>query len=330
MTKFGNDRSTTTLINDLSNLKTESREPIKDFNSRFNKLLNKIPTASKPSEEVRSEWYISSLPSNITIFVDRATKPTLAENMKEAIAVEKRIIALEKKAALEEQKSKKVTFKDDSKKKVAKDPYDMEGLQKVLKIMSNEMVEIKKQVAETSTKKPFRNFKRAETKPPNAISNVELDLDNDEEEDIVLSSEETEEEEVVECHGMWDFILPNSDTKNEQEAFPVSTRSKGIAEPVQHTSKKKNISSATKDKVPTRKSTMVPTRNQSTSTDPPSSSKTLVVSDSMDYNIIEDMKKTKANISLFELSKLKHQQKLILKELNDVPSSPFQALYYPR
>ena len=33
----------------------------------------------------------------------------------------------------------------------------MEGLQKVLKTMSNEMVEIKKQVAETSTKKPFRN-----------------------------------------------------------------------------------------------------------------------------------------------------------------------------
>ena len=64
--------------------------------------------------------------------------------MKEAIAVEKRIIALENKTTLEEWKSKKVTFKDDSKKKVAKDPYDMEGLQKVLKTMSNEMVEIKK------------------------------------------------------------------------------------------------------------------------------------------------------------------------------------------
>jgi len=52
LTKFGDDRSTMTLINDLSNLKTETREPIKDFNLRFNKILNKIPTASKPSEEV--------------------------------------------------------------------------------------------------------------------------------------------------------------------------------------------------------------------------------------------------------------------------------------
>ena len=94
--------------------------------------------------------------------------------MKEAIAVEKRITSLEKKNAIEETKSKKVSFKDDSKKK-AKDPYDMEGLQKVLKTMSNEMVEIKKQVAETSTKKPFRNFRRnqVESKPPNIISNAE-------------------------------------------------------------------------------------------------------------------------------------------------------------
>lgn len=42
----------------------------------------------------------------------------------------------------------------------------------------------------------------------------------------------------------------------------------------------------------------------------------------MDYNIVEDMKKTRGNISLHELSKLKHQQKLLLKELNAVPSSP--------
>lgn len=62
LTKFGDDRSTTTLINDLSNLKAEGKEPIKDFNLRFNKILNKIPTASQPSKEVRCEWYITALP----------------------------------------------------------------------------------------------------------------------------------------------------------------------------------------------------------------------------------------------------------------------------
>lgn len=62
LTKFGDDRSTKTLINDLSNLKAKPKEPIKDFNSLFNKLLNKIPTTSKTSDEVQNEWYIFSLP----------------------------------------------------------------------------------------------------------------------------------------------------------------------------------------------------------------------------------------------------------------------------
>ena len=117
LTKFGDDKSTKTLISDLSNLKAEAREPIKDFNVRFNKILNKIPTASQPSKEVRCEWYITTLPSNLAVFVDRENKKTLVENLTEAIAVEKHVIALEKRSAIEERKSKKITFKEDPKKK---------------------------------------------------------------------------------------------------------------------------------------------------------------------------------------------------------------------
>ena len=106
--KFGDNRSTTTLINDLSNLKYEPKKPLKDFNSHFNKLFNKIPTTSKPSDEVQNEWYISALPSNSSIFVDRAAKPTLAENMKDAIVVEKCILAVKRKNVVDERKSKNV------------------------------------------------------------------------------------------------------------------------------------------------------------------------------------------------------------------------------
>jgi len=312
-----------TLINDLSNLRIEHREPIKEFNARFNKLLNKIPTASKPSEQIRSEWYITALPANIAIFVDRAGKPTLAENMKEALAVEKRINALEKKAALEDRKAKKVSFKDYSKKKTPKDPYDMEGLQKVLKTLSNEMVEIKKHVAETSNKRPFRTYKKTESKPPNVITNADSEQEEEEEE---TTSRTDDEEEVAECHGMWDFILPNSDTDNEEEALPVTTRSKSTSEPIQATSKKRSVGAATtKEKVPPKKSPASVPQNQPSTSNSPSTSKTLVVSDSMEYNIVDDMKKTKANITMFELSKLKHQQKLLLKELNAVPSTPLPS-----
>lgn len=107
---------------------------------------------------------------------------------------------------------------------------------------------------------------------------------------------------------MWDSILPNSDTENEQETFPVTTRSKGAPELVQASSKKRSAgTTTTKEKVPTKKLAATVPQNQPSSSNIPSTSKTLVVSDSMDYNIVDDMKKTKVNITMFEVSKLKHQ-----------------------
>ena len=83
---------------------------------------------------------------------------------------------------------------------------------------------------------------------------------------------------------MWDFILPNSDS--EQEAMPVSTRSKSTVEPAQSVPKKKSTTPITKDKSPVKKASPLPTQNQPSSSNPPTStSKTLVVSDPMDYNI---------------------------------------------
>ena len=65
--------------------------------------------------------------------------------------------------------------------KVSKDPFDLEGLQKVLKTMSNDMIEIKKQVTETSTpKKSFHPFKinhSSTSQSPNVISNAKSDQD---------------------------------------------------------------------------------------------------------------------------------------------------------
>ena len=125
----------------------------------------------------------------------------------------------------------------------------MEGLQKVLKAMSNEMIDIRKQVAETSSKKPYRSFKRnppMEVKPPNAVSNVESE---EEEEEENTTEGQTDDEEVVELQGMWDFILPQEE---DQEAFPVSTRSKNQLDPPQTTPKQKGASPATKDKVATK------------------------------------------------------------------------------
>jgi len=48
--------------------------------------------------------------------------------VKEALSIEKRVQALEKQYAIGERKqTKKVTFKDEYKKKDSKDPFDLEG-----------------------------------------------------------------------------------------------------------------------------------------------------------------------------------------------------------
>jgi len=44
---------------------------------------------------------------------------------------------------------------------------------------------------------------------------------------------------------MWDFILPISDSENENVALPVSTRSKGQVDPIQPIQKQKLANSIT-------------------------------------------------------------------------------------
>lgn len=73
--------------------------------------------------------------------------------MKKALAIEKRLLALENKVFEERKATKKVTFKEYPKKKTTNDPYDMEGLQKVLETLSNEMIQLKKQFFEGSSSK---------------------------------------------------------------------------------------------------------------------------------------------------------------------------------
>lgn len=115
---------------------------------------------------------------------------------------------------------------------------------------------------------------------------------------------------------MWDFILPQEE---DQEVFPVSTRSKNQLDPPKTTPKQKRASSTTKDKVAAKKTTTKATQSSLVQSEQTTPSKTLIVSNEMEYNIIDDMKNTRANITLYELRKLKHQHKIMMKELHVLP-----------
>lgn len=71
---------------------------------------------------------------------------------------------------MKDKKSKKVAFSQESKKKTPKDPSDLKGLQKILKTMSNDMIEIKKH-------HPYNRSPAQPSQPPNVISSAEPDQD---------------------------------------------------------------------------------------------------------------------------------------------------------
>lgn len=52
LVKFGDDSTTASLINDLSDLKAKLSETIKYFNYIFDKFLNKTPVTSSPGVDV--------------------------------------------------------------------------------------------------------------------------------------------------------------------------------------------------------------------------------------------------------------------------------------
>ena len=77
-----------------------------------------------------------------------------------------------------------------------------------------------------------------------------------------------------------------------------------------------------RDNTTGKKSSPKSTQTTPSQLDSSSSAKTLIVFYEMEYNIVDDMKKTRKNITFHELRKLKHQKKLLLKELKATPTSP--------
>jgi hypothetical protein len=80
---LGDDKTSRTLLLELSRLRINKKEKVKEFNKRFITLLNKIP--DKPAEAVQIEDYTVALPLLVAMFVKRKEIRTLADNFVEAI-----------------------------------------------------------------------------------------------------------------------------------------------------------------------------------------------------------------------------------------------------
>jgi hypothetical protein len=82
--KFGDNKSPEILVMELSSLRMNPKEKIKDFNQRFLTLKNRIPTDSMPSENLIISYYTKDLHQSIAIWVKRSKKSTLLEAFDEA------------------------------------------------------------------------------------------------------------------------------------------------------------------------------------------------------------------------------------------------------
>jgi hypothetical protein len=92
--KFRDDKSPEVLVMELSSLKMNPKEKIKDFNKMFLMLKNRIPIDSMPAENIIVAYYTKYLHQNIEIWVKRFKKAMLLEAFKEASQIEKDILSI--------------------------------------------------------------------------------------------------------------------------------------------------------------------------------------------------------------------------------------------
>ena len=164
MNKFGDDKTPAILVSELSRIRIEPKEKVKDFNQRFLTLRNRIPITSRPTEDVTIEFYTSALPGKIAIFVRQKAKLTLAENFEEAIKVEKHVTATKTNPVTDTDTASSSRKKTDSPAKATpssdkrgQDALDLDSLQRVIKKLSNEIIDLKRALLITPQTRSHQN-----------------------------------------------------------------------------------------------------------------------------------------------------------------------------
>jgi hypothetical protein len=190
--KFAEETTTGALMAELFAATMSSKEKVKDFNQIFTTILNKFQPEAKPTQELQIEVYANALPASISMFVKRVAKATLAENFEEAKMIEFQMkgckegqVSLVKKEVQPPPRRGLLLTRPPGKQTEQgpeKGSGDIEYLQRMVKKLSNEIIDMKRSAGEGNQGqrpyKPFfkRNppFKAIEPPP----TNLNIDLGN--------------------------------------------------------------------------------------------------------------------------------------------------------
>jgi ribonuclease HI len=314
--KFGDGKPMEVLVVDLSSLKMNSKEKVKDFNQRFLTLKNQIPADSMPAESLVIAYYTKSLHQSIAIWVKRSKNATLLEAFEEATQIEKDILSLKESSSNETEtvpssKKKIEILPRPTQNKTQPENSDLENLTKVVQKLSNQVIDLKRLTEEASSSKgpykpPFRKPFPTNQPNPNSeglnLENLQCALETilGSQDDLMppeIPQEEFEQETTQEEESSPNIFGHFSDSifqANFETVHPYNTRSKTTNKP--------------------------PAEN--TTTLPPKPCKSVETKQSnagpkIDYDVVEDLKKLRANISIYELLKFPFLLQKMLQDISD-------------
>jgi hypothetical protein len=156
--KFGDGKPPEVLVMDLSSLKINPKEKVKDFNQRFLTLKKQIPADSMPPESLLIAYYTKALHQSIAIWVKRSKKDTLLEAFEEATQIEKDILSLKDSSINETEivsssKTKIEILPRPTQSKTQPENSDLENLTKFVQKLSNQVIDLKRSTEEDSSSK---------------------------------------------------------------------------------------------------------------------------------------------------------------------------------
>jgi hypothetical protein len=143
---------------ELSSLKMNPKEKVKDFNQRFLMLRNRILADSRPTESLIVAYYTKALHNNIVIWVKRSRNSTLLESFEEATQIKKDILILKVNLNSESEiapssKNKIEILTRPTQAKIQPKNLDLESFQKVVLKLSNQVVDLKRSTEDASSSK---------------------------------------------------------------------------------------------------------------------------------------------------------------------------------
>jgi hypothetical protein len=269
-----------------------------------------------PAESLVIAYYTKALHQSIAIWVKISKKATLLEAFEEATQIEKDILSLKDSSSNETEtvsssKKKIEILPRPTQNKTQSENSDLENLTKVVQKLSNQVIDLKRSTEEASSSKgpykpPFRKpFLQNRPNPNPEGLNLEslqcaLQTILGTQDDLIppeIPQEEVEQETTQEEESSPNIFGHFSDSifqANFETVHPYNTRSKIASKP--------------------------PADNTTTSPPKPSKSvenKQSYASPKLDYDVVEDLKKLRANISIYELLKFPFLLQKMLQNILD-------------